>query len=137
MGDHRDGRRQSETRSAVGGPAAQHRLLVQPGLVRGAGFAGRQGHDGHRAGRSRTRVDHEPAAEAGPRRRADGHCAPHVRDAHARAGSDDRHRRDDLQKGVHDWRKERRGQHGRRSQPQQAVVVVSPWSAVRLRRLPS
>jgi len=99
-----DDRCQIETCRAVGGPAAQHRLHIQLGLVRGARFAGGKGHYGHRTGRSGTRVDHEPATEVGPRRRADGHCAPYVRDAHARAGPDDRHRRDNLQKGVHDWR---------------------------------
>lgn len=129
-----DGRRQIETWHAVGRPAAQHRLHVQLGLVRGARFAERQGHDCHRTGRRGTRVDHEPAAEAGPRRRADRQRAPDIRDAHARAGPDDRHWRDDLQKGVHDRRQGRRGQHGCRGQPQQAVVVVSTRSAVRLTR---
>jgi len=101
--------------------------------VRGAGVAGRQGHDAQRTGRGGTRVDHEPAAENGPRRRADSQRAACVRDAHPRAGPDDRHRRDGLQKGVHDGRRQgRRGQHGRRRQPQQTGFAVSPRSAVRL-----
>lgn len=104
----------------------EHRLHVQPGRVRGARLAGRSGRPTSVRPRGRgTCVDHQPAAEAGPRGGADGQRSEVVRDADPRAGPDDRHGRSDLQKGVHARRREGvHREHGRGDKSQQTVHGV-------------
>lgn len=91
--------------------------------MRGAGIAAGRGHVADRTGRGGARVDHDPAAEAGTRRAADGHRPAGVRDAQARAGTADRHGRPGVQERVQSGR-QGSGEHDGGEEPEPTVDRV-------------